>query len=55
LPLAARRAKDLRAATCEPRAAIVSVNTIYFPDDPSPRWNQPVLALGTSMACIAGT
>jgi riboflavin kinase/FMN adenylyltransferase len=22
------------------------VNTIYFPDDPPPRWNQPVLALG---------
>jgi riboflavin kinase/FMN adenylyltransferase len=22
------------------------VNTVYFPDDPSPRWNQPVLALG---------
>ena len=22
------------------------MNTIYFPDDPSPRWNQPVLALG---------
>ena len=22
------------------------MNTIYFPDDPPPRWNQPVLALG---------
>jgi riboflavin kinase/FMN adenylyltransferase len=22
------------------------MTTIYFPDDPSPRWNQPVLALG---------
>ena len=22
------------------------MNTIYFPDDSSPRWNQPVLALG---------
>ena len=22
------------------------MTTIYFPDDPPPRWNQPVLALG---------
>jgi riboflavin kinase/FMN adenylyltransferase len=24
----------------------VFVNTVYFPDDPAPRWHQPVMALG---------
>lgn len=28
------------------RARPADVTTIYFPDDPSPKWHQPVLALG---------